>query len=80
MSAEQVLESVCQGLQSEYGAHTILLYGSIADGSANAHSDLDIVGFGAVGQARVMAPLIGTFEREPKGSSPSCPAPRRHKI
>jgi predicted nucleotidyltransferase len=52
MSTEQILESASQGLQSEYGAHTILLYGSMADGSANADIDLDIVGFGAVEQGQ----------------------------
>ena len=60
MSTEQILESASQGLQSEYGAHTILLYGAMADGSANAHSDLDIVGFVAVGQARVIAVVSGS--------------------
>ena len=34
------------------GAHTILLYGSRADGSANAHSDYDVAAFAPVDRTR----------------------------
>jgi len=42
------LDSVCDALISRDRVHTILLYGSHADGSANEHSDYDIAAFGPV--------------------------------
>ena len=57
MKAREVLASVCERLKTEYDAHTILLYGSMADGSANADSDLDIAAFGAVDKVVRVAEL-----------------------
>lgn len=55
MKAREILEAVCESLKAEYDAHTILLYGSMADGSANADSDLDIAAFGPVDQVTRIA-------------------------
>jgi predicted nucleotidyltransferase len=46
MKAQAILDAVCERLKAEYKAHTILLYGSMADGSDSADSDLDIAAFG----------------------------------
>jgi len=43
-----VLEAICEELVSVHGVHTILLYGSRADGSASDDSDYDIAAFGPI--------------------------------
>lgn len=43
-----LLHAVCKELQFEHAAHTILLYGSLADGTAGAESDVDLAAFGPV--------------------------------
>lgn len=45
---DPVLVKIVDHLVSQYGAHTILLYGSRADGSATADSDYDVAAFAAV--------------------------------
>ena len=47
MTRDPLLNRICDELR-EAGAHTILLYGSRADGSANALSDYDVAGFAPV--------------------------------
>jgi hypothetical protein len=47
MTHDPLLNRICHELR-EAGAHTILLYGSRADGSANALSDYDVAGFAPV--------------------------------
>ena len=49
--ADDVLDRICRDLASR-GAHTILLYGSRADGSANLHSDYDVAAFAPVERTR----------------------------
>ena len=48
MHNDPFLEGICKSLISVHGAHTLLLYGSHADGSAGADSDYDIAAFGSV--------------------------------
>jgi hypothetical protein len=48
MDADAFLVGVCEDLLRHRGAHTILLYGSRADGSANDFSDYDVAAFAAV--------------------------------
>lgn len=48
MGVTKTVQTVCKELQSKYSAHTILLYGSRANGTASADSDLDIAAFGPV--------------------------------
>jgi predicted nucleotidyltransferase len=57
MKTEEILARPCARLQAEYGAHTILLYGSMADGSADADSDLDVAAFGPVERVTRVAEL-----------------------
>ncbi|MEN0036571.1 MAG: nucleotidyltransferase domain-containing protein [Cellvibrio sp.] len=47
-STDPVLVKIIDYLVAQYGAHTILLYGSRADGSATADSDYDVAAFAAV--------------------------------
>lgn len=54
-----ILDQVCAELRSERGVHTILLYGSWADGSANAGSDLDVAAFAPVSEVTRDARLVG---------------------
>lgn len=62
MIAQDTLAAVCDRLEQEYSAHTILLYGSMADGSANADSDIDLAAFAAVDQDIRVAELFhGAF-------------------
>ncbi|MBQ0930603.1 nucleotidyltransferase domain-containing protein [Ideonella alba] len=51
MTPTAMVEAICQELVSSHGVHTILLYGSHADGTATDDSDLDIAAFGTVVQA-----------------------------
>jgi predicted nucleotidyltransferase len=48
MERDHVLDRIVNELMVERGAHTILLYGSRADGSANACSDYDLAAFAPV--------------------------------
>lgn len=48
MSRGHVIDKVCADILEKYSARTVLLYGSEADGTATAESDLDIAGFGRV--------------------------------
>jgi len=48
MRSESILDHACEELISVHAAHTILLYGSRADGSAVADSDYDIAAFGSI--------------------------------
>jgi hypothetical protein len=59
MSCTATLDRIVQELSASYQAHTILLYGSRADGSAGASSDYDIAAFGAVTQPVRVARLEG---------------------
>lgn len=45
MPHDPFVTSICQNLIAEYGVHTIILYGSHADGSAGPDSDYDITAF-----------------------------------
>lgn len=45
---DPLLEAIVEELVASHGAHTILLYGSRADGSASAGSDYDIAAFAPV--------------------------------
>jgi hypothetical protein len=47
MAHDPLLDRICREL-SERGAHTVLLYGSRADGSANEFSDYDVAAFAPV--------------------------------
>ncbi|MEE4383830.1 MAG: nucleotidyltransferase domain-containing protein [Pseudomonadales bacterium] len=59
---QAILETVCERLKAEYAAHTILLYGSTAEGSADADSDLDLAALGAVDRViRVAEHQDGVF-------------------
>ena len=49
MNTDPLLQQVCQSLIEERGAHTILLYGSRADGSATETSDYDLAAFAPIG-------------------------------
>lgn len=57
MEMASVLKGVCERLKREYAAHTVLLYGSMADGSANTDSDLDIAAFAPVDSITRIAEL-----------------------
>ena len=45
MDAEAFVQQACRDLVVGYGAHTVLLYGSHADGSASTASDFDLAAF-----------------------------------
>jgi len=48
MRSEPILAQVCTELVAAHAVHTILLYGSRADGSAGADSDYDVAAFGPI--------------------------------
>jgi len=48
MPSDPLLTTLCQDLQTRHGAHTLLLYGSRADGSAGPDSDYDLAAFAPV--------------------------------
>jgi len=48
MNDDDLLETIVAELVASHGAHTILLYGSRADGSAGPASDYDIAAFAAI--------------------------------
>ncbi len=43
-----LIHRLCAELMQQHGAHTVLLYGSHADGSATPQSDMDLAGFANV--------------------------------
>ena len=45
---DRLLQDLCAGLIRDFSAHTILLYGSRADGTENAFSDYDVAAFADV--------------------------------
>lgn len=55
MGDVSVLERICEELVSLHRVHTILLYGSRADGTATDDSDFDIAAFGPVADASRIA-------------------------
>lgn len=57
MNAGSVIDRLTQELLAIHGVHTILLYGSHADGSAGPDSDYDIAAFGPVAQPSRIARL-----------------------
>jgi hypothetical protein len=59
MSDNAVLAQICEELVSVHQVHTILLYGSRADGSAGDDSDYDIAAFGPVAEAFRIARQVG---------------------
>lgn len=48
MGVDPVLAYICEQLAAKQGAHTVLLYGSRADGSATADSDYDVAAFAPI--------------------------------
>lgn len=62
MMRSDIIEVVCGELQKEHSAHTILLYGSEADGTATPESDLDIAAFASRAEVlRDARVLHGTY-------------------
>ncbi|MBS1201456.1 MAG: nucleotidyltransferase protein [Proteobacteria bacterium] len=59
---DPLLQAIVDELVASHGAHTIVLYGSRADGSASAGSDYDIAAFAAIERAtRITRPVGDTF-------------------
>jgi hypothetical protein len=58
MHAESVIDQLCKQLVASHAVHTILLYGSRADGSANADSDYDVAAFGPLDKPCRIARLV----------------------
>jgi hypothetical protein len=48
MPIDPVLIHICEQLAAKHGAHTVMLYGSRADGSATADSDYDVAAFAPI--------------------------------
>lgn len=48
MAADEFVHAIARELVARFRVHTVLLYGSHADGSASAESDYDIAAFGPV--------------------------------
>ncbi|MGM8851308.1 nucleotidyltransferase domain-containing protein [Salinicola sp. V024] len=48
MNTSTSLAELCADFQARYAAHTVLLYGSLADGTASPDSDVDIAVFAPV--------------------------------
>lgn len=59
MNTSTLLVELCADFQARYSAHTILLYGSLADGTASPDSDMDIAAF-----APVSAPIREAYVRD----------------
>lgn len=59
MHQDPVIEATCLRLEREYAAHTILLYGSRADGTHTADSDYDIAAFAPIAEALRVTDLVG---------------------
>jgi hypothetical protein len=51
MHSDPVLTYICEQLATRHSAHTVMLYGSRADGSATADSDYDVVAFAPIEDA-----------------------------
>jgi predicted nucleotidyltransferase len=61
-AVDAVLESACEGLVANWGAHTVLLYGSRADGTETEDSDYDLAAFAPVeGTIRDASVRMGSF-------------------
>jgi len=58
MRSDPILDQVCQELAATHAVHTILLYGSRADGSAGADSDYDVAAFGPIDKSFRVARLV----------------------
>lgn len=58
MRTDPILVQVCTELVAAHAVHTILLYGSRADGSAGADSDYDVAGFGPIDKSFRVARLV----------------------
>jgi len=58
MRPDPFLDQVCKELVAAHGVHTILLYGSRADGSAGADSDYDVAAFGPIDKSFRVAQLV----------------------
>jgi predicted nucleotidyltransferase len=59
---DPVLSAIVDELVASHGAHTIVLYGSRADGSASAGSDYDIAAFAGIGRTtRITRPVGDAF-------------------
>ena len=61
MRLDPILDQVCKLLLAEHAVHTILLYGSRADGSAGADSDYDVAAFGPINKSFRVAQLVDGF-------------------
>lgn len=60
--SDPLLAAIVDELVASHGAHTIVLYGSRADGSASAGSDYDIAAFAGIGRTmRITRPVGDTF-------------------
>jgi hypothetical protein len=59
MRSDPTLEQLCDELMSAHAVHTILLYGSRADGSATVDSDYDVAAFGPTDKAFRVARTVG---------------------
>ena len=57
MRPDPILDQVCKELVAAHAVHTILLYGSRADGSAGADSDYDVAAFGPIDKSFRVARL-----------------------
>ncbi len=57
MQFDPILDQVCKTLVAAHDVHTLLLYGSRADGSAGADSDYDVAAFGPVDKSFRVAHL-----------------------
>ena len=58
MRPDPILDQVCKELVATHAVHTILLYGSRADGSAGADSDYDVAAFGPIDKSFRVARLV----------------------
>lgn len=59
---DPLLQAIVDERVASHGAHTVVLYGSRADGSSSASSDYDIPAFAAIGRTtRIRRPVGDTF-------------------
>lgn len=66
------LHSLVEALREAHGAHTALLYGSLADGSAGPESDIDLALFAPIAQIRRDARWYRTKPRPGGSGWPRC--------
>ncbi len=59
MAIDTFIDEACRELVSRHGVHTILLYGSRANGAEGADSDYDLAGFGSTAVVLRDARLVG---------------------